>query len=122
MGDIAGKRVCVLGSGDNQVACALAGMEARVASVDISQRQLDVAKRRAEELRLPMSFLRADVTDLSKIGSAVFDAVYTGGHVAVWVSDLNAYYVDPVWQPSALIPTARPAAQAGARRVAKPQG
>jgi len=94
LGDIAGKCVCVLGSGDNQVAFALAGMEARVTSVDISQRQLDVAKRRAEELRLPMSFLRADVTDLSEIGSAVFDAVYTGGHVAVWVSDLNAYYAE----------------------------
>lgn len=121
LGDIAGKRVCVLGSGDNQVAFALAGMEARVTSVDISQRQLDVAKRRAEELRLPMSFLRADVTDLSKIGSAVFDAVYTGGHAAVWVSDLNAYYVGHVWQSSALISTARSAAQARACRVAKPQ-
>jgi len=45
LGDIAGKRVCVLGSGDNQVAFARAGMEARVTSVDISQLQLDVAKR-----------------------------------------------------------------------------
>jgi SAM-dependent methyltransferase len=90
--DIAGKRVCVLGSGDNQVAFALAAMKADVLSVDISQQQLEVAARRATELRLPMSFLRADVTDLSEIGNAVFDVVYTGGHVAVWVSDLAAYY------------------------------
>ena len=92
--NIAGKRVCVLGSGDNQVAFALAGLGAIVTAVDISQRQLDVAARRAEELNLPMSFLRADVTDLSAIEEAVFHAVYTGGHVAVWVSDLGAYYAE----------------------------
>lgn len=92
--DIAGKDVCVLGSGDNQVAFALAGLGAKVTSVDISQRQLDVAAGRARELNLAMSFLRADVTDLSAIGDGVFDAVYTGGHVAVWVSDLGAYYAE----------------------------
>jgi ubiquinone/menaquinone biosynthesis C-methylase UbiE len=91
---IAGKRVCVLGSGDNQVAFALAGLGAVVTSVDISQRQLDVAARRAKELSLAMSFIRADVTDLSAIDSATFDVVYTGGHVAVWVSDLNTYYAE----------------------------
>jgi SAM-dependent methyltransferase len=41
-----------------------------------------------------MSFLRADVTDLSAIDSATFDVVYTGGHVAVWVSDLDTYYAE----------------------------
>ena len=76
----------------NLVAIALAGMKAEVTSVDISQRQLDVAARRAKELHLDMSFVRADVTDLSMIGSGAFDAVYTGGHVAVWVSDLDTYY------------------------------
>lgn len=90
--NLAGKRVCILGSGNNQVAFALAGMKAEVTSVDISQRQLDVAARRAKELHLDMSFVRADVTDLSMIGSGAFDAVYTGGHVAVWVSDLDTYY------------------------------
>ena len=91
---IRGKRVCVLGSGDNQVVFALAGLGGIVTSVDISQNQLDVAKRRARELDLPVSFLRADVTDLSAIDSDAFDYVYTGGHVAVWVSDLGAYYAE----------------------------
>ena len=44
--DVAGKDVCVLGSGDNVVAFALAGMGARVTSVDISQVQLDTAAHR----------------------------------------------------------------------------
>lgn len=92
--DISGTRVCVLGSGDNQVVFALAGLGGMVTSVDISQNQLDVAKRRAQELDLSISFIRADVTDLSVIDSNTFDVVYTGGHVAVWVSDIDAYYAE----------------------------
>ena len=92
IGDISGKRVCVLGSGDNQVVFALAGLGAIVTSVDISQKQLDVAERRAQELDLAISFVRADVTDLSVIDGDSFDLVYTGGHVAVWVSELDTYY------------------------------
>ena len=48
--DCAGKRVCVLGNGDNQVVFALAGLGARVLSVDISQNQLDIARARARRL------------------------------------------------------------------------
>jgi ubiquinone/menaquinone biosynthesis C-methylase UbiE len=39
-----------------------------------------------------VSFLRADVTDLSAVPDASFDMVYTGGHVSVWVSDIRRYY------------------------------
>lgn len=92
LADISGKHVSVLGSGDNQVVFALAGLGGIVTSVDISQNQLDVAERRARELDLSVSFIRADVTDLSVIDSSTFDVVYTGGHVAVWVSDIDAYY------------------------------
>jgi SAM-dependent methyltransferase len=94
LADIRGKRVAVLGSGDNQVVFALAGLGAAVTSVDISRNQLDVAERRARELGLSVSFVRADVTDLAGIDGNTFDVVYTGGHVAVWVSDINAYYAE----------------------------
>jgi SAM-dependent methyltransferase len=96
LGVVMGKQVCVLGSGDNQVAFALAGMGAEVTSVDISQAQLDVAEQRAQELGLSMSFIRADVTNLVKLADETFDIVYTGDHVAVWVSDLDAYYSEAV--------------------------
>jgi ubiquinone/menaquinone biosynthesis C-methylase UbiE len=92
--DVDGNRVAVLGSGDNQVVFALAGLGAAVTSVDISQNQLDVARERANELGLSVSFLRADVTDLSELDDATFDIVYTGGHVAVWVSDIKTYYAE----------------------------
>ena len=94
--DISGKQVCVLGSGDNQVVFALAGLGGIMTSVDISQNQLDIAKQRSRELGLSITFVQADVTDLSVFETEIFDVVYTGGHVAVWVTDLYAYYSEAV--------------------------
>ena len=91
-----GKKVAVLGSGDNLCAFALAGMGASVCSVDISENQLDIAKERAEDLDLSIQFLRADVTDLHALDDEQFDLVYTGGHVAVWVGNLKKYYSEAV--------------------------
>ena len=125
LGDVSGRSVCVLGSGDNLVVFALAAAGARVTSVDISQAQLDIAAGRADELGLAIDFHRADVTELGGLGGpdgpggpAVpdelsdsgpgghvdqdestgvgFDIVYTGGHVAVWVSDLERYYGEAI--------------------------
>jgi ubiquinone/menaquinone biosynthesis C-methylase UbiE len=61
-------------------------------SVDVSERQLKVARDRAAILGLQVEFLRADVVDLSGLADGSFDFVYTGGHVAIWVSDLRRYY------------------------------
>jgi ubiquinone/menaquinone biosynthesis C-methylase UbiE len=94
--DVRGKQVCVLGSGDNEVVFALAGMGAKVTSVDISEKQLEVARERAGILGLEVLFLRADVTDLASVPEANFDLVYTGGHVSVWVSDIRQYYAEAV--------------------------
>jgi len=91
---IAGRRVCVLGSGDNQVVFALAGLGALVTSVDISEKQLQIAQQRSYELGLSVEFVQADVTDLSALASDSFEVIYTGGHVAVWVTDLFKYYAE----------------------------
>jgi SAM-dependent methyltransferase len=90
--DLAGKHVAVLGSGDNQAVFALGGLGAVVTSIDISERQIEIARDRAETLGLQVHFVNADVVDLSALDDAAFDVVYTGGHVAVWVSDLSSYY------------------------------
>ena len=94
LADVAGRDVCVLGSGDNLAVFALAGMGARLTSVDISQAQLDTAASRAGEIGLDIAFLRADAVELRELGDESFDLVYTGGHVAVWVSDLKRYYAE----------------------------
>ena len=89
--DIQGDEVCVLGSGDNEVAFALAGLGGRVTSVDISARRLAVAADRARILDLSVRFVQADVTDLSVLADDSFGLVYTGGHVSVWVADIQQY-------------------------------
>ena len=94
LGDVAGRDVCVLGSGDNLAVLALAGMGARLTSVDISQAQLDTAASRAGEIGLDIAFLCADAVDLRELGDESFDLIYTGGHVAVWVSDLKRHYAE----------------------------
>ena len=92
LGEVSGREICVLGSGDNLAAFVLAGMGARVTSVDFSQVQLDIAAHRARELGLDIAFICSDVVNLESLADASFDLVYTGGHVAVWVSDLWSYY------------------------------
>jgi len=96
LNDVRHKEVCVLGSGDNEAVFALTGMGALVTSVDISERQLAVARERAETLDLRIRFIRADVTDLSGIDDSTFDFVYTGGHMSVWISDIERYYREAV--------------------------
>jgi SAM-dependent methyltransferase len=90
--DVTGKSIAVLGSGDNQVVFALSGMGAKVTSIDISEQQLEVARNRAAALGLNVTFVQADVVDLSCLSDETFDLAYTGGHVAVWVSDLQRFY------------------------------
>lgn len=94
--DIEGKTVCVLGSDDNEVAFALAGMGGIVTSVDISEERLQIARERTILLELKLTFIRADVTDLNNIGDNSFDLVYTGGHMSVWISDIRKYYSEAV--------------------------
>jgi len=96
LNEVRGKNVCVLGSGDNEVVFALAGMGATVTSIDISEKQLEVAGERAGILGLHVTFLRADVIDLSSIPDGRFDIVYTGGAVSIWISDIAKYYAEAV--------------------------
>lgn len=93
---IKGKKVAVLGSGDNLAVFALAGLGAAVTSVDISQNQLQVAAARAKALGLDIRFVQSDVCQLEALTDETFDLVYTGGHVAVWVSELEQYYREAV--------------------------
>ena len=55
---LAGKKVAVLGSGDNQAVLALSGLGAKVTSADISEQQLDVARHRTAVLGLNVKFIR----------------------------------------------------------------
>ena len=91
-GAMSGRDVCVVGSGDNHAAFAFAGMGANVSSVDISDRRLAVASRRAAHLGLPITFIQADAADLSPIGSEEFDLVFSSNGFFVWIADLPAVF------------------------------
>jgi len=86
-GSLAGMDVCVIGSGDNLAAFALAGMGARVTSTDISDRQLSVARERARELSLEMTFVRCDAAGLDPLPGDAFDLVCSSNGFLVWIAD-----------------------------------
>jgi SAM-dependent methyltransferase len=92
VGDLSGKKACVLGSGDNYAAFALAGLGADVTSVDISQAQLDVAARRADQLGLDVHFVRGDITALPALADNTFDFACSTNGVMVWITDPKGYY------------------------------
>ncbi|MXX02768.1 MAG: class I SAM-dependent methyltransferase [Gemmatimonadetes bacterium] len=91
-GSVEGKDVAVVGSGDNHAVFALAGMKAHVTSIDISERQLETASARADQLGLSIDFVRADATDLHAIVDSSFDLVCSTNGFFVWIADLRAVY------------------------------
>lgn len=86
-GDLSGKRACVIGSGDNYAAFALAGMGAAVTSSDISARQLEVAAQRAGMLGLDIEFVRCDAAGLGPLPTAQFDLVCSSNGFWIWIAD-----------------------------------
>ncbi len=93
-GSMTGKDVCVVGSGNNHAAFAFSGMGANVTSVDISERRLAVASKRARHLGLPITFVQADAADLSPIENAEFDVVFSSNGFFVWIADLQAVFTE----------------------------
>jgi SAM-dependent methyltransferase len=94
LGDLRGRPAAVVGSGDNYTAFALAGMGARVTSIDISAHQLQVAAERAALLGLEITFVQADAADLRKIPSASFDLVCSTNGFFVWIADPGAVFAE----------------------------
>ncbi|MXW06455.1 MAG: class I SAM-dependent methyltransferase [Gemmatimonadetes bacterium] len=91
-GSMEGKEVAVIGSGDNYAVFALSGMKAKVTSIDISERQLEIASARADQLGLAIDFVRADATDLHAMADRSFDLVCSTNGFFVWIADLRAVY------------------------------
>ena len=87
IGDLSRKDACVIGSGDNLAAFALAGMGARVTSTDISARQLAIAGQRAVALGLEIAFVRCDAAGLDPLPDNAFDLVCSSNGFLVWIAD-----------------------------------
>lgn len=92
VGDVSGLRLCHLqcGSGEETLSWANAG--AQVSGVDISPKQIDLAKRKAEAAGIPADFLAADVSSRPEaLAPESFDIVYSGGCALGWLPDLDGW-------------------------------
>lgn len=87
LGDLHGKRACVMGSGDNYAVFGLVGLGAAVTSTDISAQQLEVARKRADILGLAVEFVQADASLMDGIEDGVFDLVCSSNGFFVWISE-----------------------------------
>lgn len=94
IGNLEGKHACVIGSGDNYAAFALAGLGAVVTSTDISEQRLKVAEQRANILGLDIHFVRCDAADLASIPDAGFDMVCSTNGFFVWIADLAGVFAE----------------------------
>lgn len=94
LGAFEGKNVLVPSSGDNLAVFAFALMGANVVSADLSQNQLDGARKMAERIGIhhKIRFVKADTMRLQGIEDNAFDLVYTSNGVHVWIDDLKSMY------------------------------
>lgn len=92
--ELENKRVCVPSSGDNNAVLALALMDARVTSCDISENQLAAARAAAEKLGVGerVTFQQEDTMRLTGVEDGAYDFVYTSNGVHVWLNDLPSMY------------------------------
>lgn len=79
--DFNGKRVLVPSSGDNGAVFAFHLLGASVTSADISERQLENAKRIADMQGWDIKFVHTDSMKLDGIGDGAYDLVYTSNGV-----------------------------------------
>lgn len=92
IGDFRGKKILLPSSGDNHAAFALALMGAKVTSADISERQLENAKKISDEWNLNIEYVCANTKYLSEFDDETFDLVYTSNGTLSWIDDLNEMY------------------------------
>jgi len=87
-----GKRVIVASSGDNIAAFAFHLLGAKVTSCDLSDNQLNNAKRISDKNCWDIEFIQQDSMKLDKIPNDTYDLLYTSNGVHVWIHDLLGMY------------------------------
>ena len=92
-GDVRGLRLCHLQCATGEDTLSWANLGAAVTGVDISPRQIELAKAKAAAAGIPAELVAADVCALPQdlLHPASFDIVYTGGGALVWLPDLDRW-------------------------------
>ena len=91
-GDVRGLKLCHLQCATGEDTLSWANKGADVTGVDISPKQIDLAKQKAADAGLSARFIAADIYQLpSFLFEERFDIVFTGGGAIVWLPDLQRW-------------------------------
>jgi ubiquinone/menaquinone biosynthesis C-methylase UbiE len=77
MGNLKGKHILEIGCGGAQCGIAMAKQGAKVIGIDISEQQLEFAKKLAEKNKVKINFYQGDIRDLRQIKSNSQDIVFS---------------------------------------------
>lgn len=91
VGDVRGKRLLHLQCHFGLDTLSWARLGAEVTGVDFSEEALSLARRLAQEIGVPATFVRADVLELPHHLSRAFDLVFTSYGVLTWLPDLGRW-------------------------------
>ena len=92
LGNMNNKRVLVPSSGDNVAAFAFHLLGAKVTSCDLSENQIENAKKISKANGWDIEFIVQDTMTLDKILDNKYDLVYTSNGAHVWISDMPSMY------------------------------
>jgi len=91
-GDIHGLSLCHLQCATGEDTLSWANRGANATGIDISPKQIELAKQKASAAGLPVRFIAADVYAVPKeLFTEGFDILFTGGGAVVWLPDLQEW-------------------------------
>jgi SAM-dependent methyltransferase len=91
LGNVEGLSLLHLQCHFGQDTLSWARLGAQVTGVDFSDEAIHLARRLADELKLPARFIYCDIYDLPDMLDEQFDIVFTSYGVLAWLSDLNRW-------------------------------
>lgn len=91
-GDVHGLSLCHLQCATGEDTLSWANRGARATGVDLSPKQIELAKQKAAATGLAVRFIASDIYALpSELFVEKFDLVFTGGGAIVWLPDLEGW-------------------------------
>lgn len=90
MGPVRGLRVLDMQCGSGEAALTWANLGARVTGLDISERRLAEARKKASLAGRKVDYVRGNVAR-QPFRNGSFDRIYTGGGVVAWIPDVDRW-------------------------------
>jgi SAM-dependent methyltransferase len=91
-GDVHGLSLCHLQCATGEDTLSWANRGANATGVDISPKEIELAKQKTAAAGLPVRFIASDIYALpSSLFEEKFDIVFTGGGAIVWLPDLQEW-------------------------------